>query len=143
MTPMPPMPPIRPAVGPGLLERAHPHVHDPRKDVFTAHRPWGAFQQLVHNEQVTVKIITVQPGHRLSLQRHQNRGEMWVILDHAMHIEIDDREWDAVPGEQVWVPDGSTHRLSNRLDGPCRILEVAYGDFDEADIERFEDDYAR
>lgn len=116
---------------------------DPRERVFTADRPWGGFQQLVHNERVTVKVITVQPGHRLSLQRHAHRGEMWLVLDHAMHVEIDDREWDAAPGEYVWVPDGATHRLSNRLDTPCRILEVAFGDFDEADIERLHDDYAR
>lgn len=119
------------------------HLPDPRERAFVAERPWGRFQQLVHNERVTVKVITVEPGHRLSLQRHENRGEMWLVLDHAMHIELDGRQWDAQPGEYVWVPDGATHRLSNRLDTPCRILEVAFGDFDEADIERLEDDYAR
>ena len=119
------------------------HLADPRERSFVAQRPWGNFRQLVHNEQVTVKVITVEPGHRLSLQKHAHRGEMWLVLDHAMHIEIDEREWDAQPGEMVWVPEGATHRLSNRLDTPCRILEVAFGDFDEADIVRLQDDYAR
>ena len=44
-------------------------IRNPTADIFVAQRPWGAFQQFVSNEQVTVKIITVQPGHRLSLQK--------------------------------------------------------------------------
>ncbi|GMA20378.1 phosphomannose isomerase type II C-terminal cupin domain [Arsenicicoccus piscis] len=118
-------------------------LDDPRTRVFVAERPWGQFEQFVHNERVTVKIITVLPGRRLSLQRHENRGELWIVLDHAMRVEVGDQEWDAMPGEQVWVPDHTLHRLSNTLSTPCRVMEVAFGPFDEADIERLEDDYAR
>ena len=95
------------------------------------------------NETVTVKIITVVPGHRLSLQRHTHRGELWQILDVPMDITVDDREFVAQPGESVWVPHGSVHRLGNSGDRPGRILEVAFGLFDECDIERLQDDYTR
>jgi mannose-6-phosphate isomerase-like protein (cupin superfamily) len=110
---------------------------DPTTDIFVAERPWGHFQQFVSNEQVTVKIITVQPGHRLSLQRHDHRGEMWQVLT------VDDRHWTAGPGETVWVPRGARHRMGNSGDRPGRLLEVGFGHFDEHDIERIEDDYAR
>jgi mannose-1-phosphate guanylyltransferase/mannose-6-phosphate isomerase len=106
-------------------------------------RPWGKFQQFVSNEQVTVKIITVEPGHRLSLQRHEHRGEMWQILDGPIDITVGDRTWPAQPGELVWVPCGATHRMGNSGSRPSRLLEVAFGHFDEDDIERLEDDYAR
>jgi hypothetical protein len=33
--------------------------------------------------------------------------------------------------------------MGNSGDQPGRLLEVAFGHFDEADIERLEDDYAR
>ena len=33
--------------------------------------------------------------------------------------------------------------MSNRASQPGRLLEIAYGDFDESDIVRLEDDYAR
>jgi mannose-6-phosphate isomerase len=105
-------------------------------DIFVAQRPWGQFQQFVENEPVTVKIITVQPGHRLSLQTHGHRDEMWQVLDMPIHVTVDDREWDAQVGEQVWVPAGSRHRVANRSDVPGRLLEIAFGDFDEADIDR-------
>ena len=116
---------------------------NPTVDIFVVQRPWGQFQQFVSNETVTVKIITVQPGHRLSLQRHQHRGEMWQILDGPIDITVGDRTWPAQPGELVWVPCGATHRMGNSGSRPSRLLEVAFGHFDEDDIERLEDDYAR
>lgn len=115
----------------------------PAEEIFESERPWGGFQQLVSNESVTVKIITVQPGHRLSLQRHQSRSEMWTVLDVPIDIVVDDRQWTAARGETIWVPQGATHRMGNSGDAPGRLLEVAFGHFDEDDIERLEDDYAR
>ena len=116
---------------------------DPREEIFIVERPWGNFQQFVSNHQVTVKIITVQPGHRLSLQTHDHRGELWQILDLPIEVTIGDRTWSAEPGETVWVPPHTVHRMANHGDGPGRLLEIAFGDFDEADIVRLQDDYAR
>jgi mannose-6-phosphate isomerase len=111
--------------------------------VFIAERPWGQFQQFVLNEICTVKIITVEAGHRLSLQRHGNRDEMWQVLDVPMDVQVDDRAWTAEVGERVFVPGGSLHRLGNSGERTGRILEIAFGSFDESDIERLHDDYAR
>lgn len=111
--------------------------------VFVAERPWGQFQQFVLNEICTVKIITVEAGHRLSLQRHGSRDEMWQVLDVPMDVQVGDREWTAQVGERVYVPGGSLHRLGNSGDRAGRILEIAFGAFDEADIERLHDDYTR
>ena len=116
---------------------------DPRDGIFRVERPWGNFQQFVSNERFTVKIITVEPGHRLSLQTHDHRGEFWQVLDVPIEVTVGDRTWSAEPGESVWVPVGAVHRMANKGDQPGRLLEVAFGEFDEADIVRLEDDYAR
>ena len=118
-------------------------VSTPTEQIFTVTRPWGEFQQFVENEQVTVKIITVQPGHRLSLQKHSERDEMWQVLEGAADVQVDDRSWTAGPGEMVWVPPGAVHRIGNSTGKVTRVLELAFGPFDEADIIRLEDDYAR
>ena len=118
-------------------------MRDPRDEIFVQERPWGQFEQFVSNERVTVKIITVEPGHRLSLQTHQHRGEFWQVLDGPIEVTVGEVTWSAQPGEKVWVPQGAVHRMANRGDSRGRLLEVAFGDFDEADIERLEDDYAR
>ena len=116
---------------------------DPRGDIFSVERPWGEFKQFVSNETVTVKVITVAPGHRLSLQSHGQRGEMWQVLDGPIFVEVDDHAWAAQPGETVWVPRGAMHRMSNPGSASGRILEVAFGYFDEGDITRVQDDYHR
>jgi len=116
---------------------------DPREGIFTVDRPWGSFQQFVSNERVTVKIITVEPGHRLSLQTHSHRGEFWQVLDVPIEVTVAERTWSAQPGESVWVPCHAEHRMANKGDSAGRLLEIAFGDFDEADIVRLEDDYAR
>src|SRR5471032_1645510 len=77
--------------------------------VFVSERPWGQFQQFVNNEAVTVKIITLNAGHRLSLQVHGHRDEMWQVLDVPIDIEVDDRTWVAQPGERIWVAQGARH----------------------------------
>jgi mannose-6-phosphate isomerase-like protein (cupin superfamily) len=112
-------------------------------EVFVSERPWGQFEQFVSNEMCTVKIITVQPGHRLSLQTHQHRDEMWQVLDVPIDIQIDDQTWVARVGERIWVPQGARHRMGNSGTVAGRLLEIAFGNFDECDIERLQDDYAR
>ncbi len=116
---------------------------DPRAEMFTEVRPWGQFEQFVANTPVTVKIITVSPGHRLSLQAHDRRGEFWQVLDVPLDVHVDGRDWSAQPGEQIWIPQGAVHRMGNSGTRPGRILEIALGVFDEDDIHRLEDDYAR
>jgi len=112
-------------------------------EVFVDERPWGNFQQFVLNEAVTVKIITVNPGQRLSLQTHGHRDEMWQVLDVPLDLQIDDGTVASKPGERVWVPRGAKHRIANSGSEPGRLLEIAFGVFDEDDIERLEDDYDR
>jgi mannose-6-phosphate isomerase-like protein (cupin superfamily) len=124
-------------------EQATVELADPREQIFTVERPWGNFRQFVSNACVTVKIITVEPGHRLSLQTHSHRGEFWQVLDVPIEVTVGDRTWTAEVGEAVWVPVGSVHRMANKGERAGRLLEIAYGDFDEADIVRLEDDYAR
>lgn len=116
---------------------------DTRPEVLTVQRPWGHFDQLTTGESVTVKTITVQPGHQLSLQRHRHRGELWQVLDEGLEVSVGDRTWSATPGELVWVPTGELHRLRNAGTAPGRVVEVAFGQVDEADVERLEDDYGR
>lgn len=111
--------------------------------VITDNRPWGNFEQYTHNATTTVKVITVAPGQRLSLQRHEFRDELWIVLDQPVRTEINGRIRQVPRGERIWIPRGVTHRLGNNAMRPVRVLEIAFGHFDEADIERLADDYAR
>jgi mannose-6-phosphate isomerase len=106
-------------------------------------RPWGKFEQFSLNQSSTVKIITVAPGRRLSLQRHEHRDELWVVLDGELVVHQDGVERTVGRDGRVWLPRGTDHRVANPGDEPRRFLEVAFGHFDEDDIERIEDDHGR
>jgi mannose-6-phosphate isomerase-like protein (cupin superfamily) len=115
---------------------------DPRPGIVVDHRPWGEFERFTLNEPTTVKIITVDAGHRLSLQRHQYRDELWTILDTPLQVEIAGDAWVANQGDKIWIPRGTTHRIA-ATESSGRFLEIAFGNFDESDIERLADDYPR
>lgn len=116
---------------------------DPREDIVADERPWGGFEQYTHNDTTTVKILTVTGGNRLSLQRHSDRDELWIVLDCEVVVELDDSVEKVQAGGKVWIPRGTAHRLENRGTAPARVLEIAFGRFDEDDIERLADDYER
>ena len=108
-------------------------------------KPWGCFDQYALNTPCTVKILTCNPGQQLSLQRHAHRDELWVALDPGVVVDLNGQELRPAVGDEVWLPLGSTHRM--RCDAatpqPVRVLEVSLGTFDEADIERLQDNYGR
>jgi mannose-1-phosphate guanylyltransferase/mannose-6-phosphate isomerase len=60
-------------------------------------------------------------------------------------VELDGKILTPDKGAEVWLPVGSTHRLScaSSAAKPVRVLEISLGTFDENDIERLEDIYGR
>jgi mannose-6-phosphate isomerase len=106
-------------------------------------RPWGRFVTYVTNGQdVTVKVITIDPGQRLSLQYHSKRSERWVCLRGEAITEIGEKKAVLRPGQEATVPVGARHRLGAGKDG-AEVLEIATGKFTEEDIVRLQDDYLR
>ena len=106
-------------------------------------KPWGFFEQYTHNLASTVKIITVAPGGTLSRQYHHHRDELWVVLDPGARVELDGENLSPEPGEKLYIPRETVHRLSAEGDEPVRILEISFGEFEEDDIVRLEDAYGR
>lgn len=121
-----------------MRARVDPELVDVVEDL----RPWGNFRQYALNTSCTVKVITVDPGGTLSLQRHQHRDELWVVMDDGLVVEIGEDRVDAATGDEFFIPRGTVHRLSSPGRGG-RIVEVAFGYFDEDDIKRLEDVYDR
>ena len=105
-------------------------------------RPWGSFRQFAHNVEVTVSLMSVNPGQRLSLQSHRGRAELWIVLDPGAIIQVGEEVLHPEPGAEIWIPAGTKHRLGSA--GPeVRVLEVAFGDWQQNDITRYDDDYNR
>ena len=105
-------------------------------------RPWGSFKQYAFNQDVTVSLMTVTAGMRLSLQSHMGRAELWIVLDDGCAVQVGDEILHPHTGDEIWIPANTKHRLASR--GPAvRVLEVAFGNWQQADITRYEDDFQR
>ena len=68
-----------------------------------------------------------------------------MALDEGVVVERDGECLRPGIGQEIWLPTGSTHRLSCDASTPhsVRVLEISLGTFDEADIERLQDNYGR
>ena len=107
-------------------------------------RPWGTYTVLEDALTHKVKRLVVQPGQRLSYQRHAHRSEHWFVIAGRATVTLDGSEFEIGHGHYVDVPRGTAHRLENRRSEPLVIIEVQYGDyFGEDDIIRLSDDYGR
>ena len=108
-------------------------------------RPWG-YYRVIHNvgEQTKVKELTVNPGHRLSMQKHQQRAEHWFVAEGtATVLTIDEKSTDVdIKGvynkhEYVHISKTEWHQLCNDTNEPLKMIEIQYGETCvEEDIER-------
>lgn len=107
-------------------------------------RPWGHYSVLHHPDSKTkVKELTVQPGQRLSMQRHKHRAEHWFITQGEATVYNIDRKSDLnlvgrfTAWHHIHILTNEWHQLCNETHQELKLVEIQYGDTcDEADIER-------
>jgi mannose-1-phosphate guanylyltransferase/mannose-6-phosphate isomerase len=108
------------------------------------HRPWGWYETIARGKNFHVKILHVDPGGLLSLQRHKYRSENWVVVSGVATVVLEEKKLQLYENENFYIPAGQKHRLSNDTDYDLEIIEVQTGSyFGEDDIERFSDLYSR
>lgn len=108
------------------------------------HRPWGFYQGLHAGERFQVKRLTVEPGKRLSLQKHFHRAEHWIVVNGTALVTRGDEQILVRENESVHIPLGMVHRLENPGKVPLNLIEVQSGAYlGEDDIVRIDDSYGR
>jgi mannose-1-phosphate guanylyltransferase/mannose-6-phosphate isomerase len=105
-------------------------------------RPWGEYKVLGENP-VCVKLITVKANSRLSLQTHKMRDEVWLALQPGLYAHVDGDVLPMNVMQRILVKRGVEHRIENPTKKPIQLIELMYGEYDEDDIIRLEDDYGR
>lgn len=107
-------------------------------------RPWGWYETVSEVPGNKVKRICVLPGCQISLQKHQQRAEHWVVVLGTAHITVGAQVLTLAVGGHVDIAMGEVHRLANLTAEPVEIVEVQFGDYlGEDDIVRLSDDYGR
>lgn len=107
-------------------------------------RPWGRWEEYIFEPTYRVKRIVVYPGKRLSLQRHQLRSEIWVIVSGSGLMTLDDKTFEIKQGDVINIAKKQIHRVQNNTeDTPLVLIETQLGICPEDDIERLQDDFGR
>lgn len=110
----------------------------------TAHRPWGTYTVLEDNTGYKIKRIVVQPGKRLSLQKHFHRSEHWIVVSGTATVTIGESTQIVRPNESTYIKMGEIQRLSNEGKIPVVLIEAQVGEYTgEDDIVRMTDDFSR
>ena len=108
------------------------------------YRPWGSFDSIERGDGFQVKRIIVNPGAKLSLQKHQHRSEHWVVIKGIAMVTCGEEVFELKENESTYIPQNTVHRLVNQKNIPLEIIEIQTGSYlGEDDIIRLEDAYQR
>lgn len=106
-------------------------------------RPWGYYRVLHESPGIKVKELTVDPGAALSMQRHADRAEFWLVASGQATVYTLDRSTDEdlvgrfARHEYLHIATNEWHQLVNEDPNPLKIVEIQYGQrCEEEDIER-------
>ena len=106
-------------------------------------RQWGYYRVLHEVPGMKVKELTVEPGKMLSMQRHAERAEYWIVSTGACAVNaITEGGYQLPPRmltthQEYRIGVGEWHQLTNPFTEPCKIVEIQYGtNCIEEDIER-------
>jgi cytidyltransferase-like protein len=101
-------------------------------------RPWGYYRVLhTIDNSVKVKELTVDPGKKLSMQRHKHRSELWFVGEGEATLNWDYGGKKIKLYKQEIINVDEWHQLENKTDKPLRIIEIQYGtNCTEEDLER-------
>jgi mannose-1-phosphate guanylyltransferase/mannose-6-phosphate isomerase len=84
----------------GLVDRLKANDREETRTHKRVYRPWGTVDQLVAGAtDFQVNRITVKPGGVLSLQKHFNRSEHWIVVRGSALVTKADEQIRAQGGQ--------------------------------------------
>jgi mannose-6-phosphate isomerase len=107
-------------------------------------KPWGHELIWAETDHYVGKILVIEAGRRLSLQRHLVKDESIYVASGRLRLSLEDdagavRVEDIGPGEFRRVRTGRIHRYE--AIERCELIEVSTPELD--DVVRLEDDFGR
>ncbi len=115
-----------------------------RKSGRRVEKPWGHELIWAHTERYVGKLIVIEKGKRLSLQKHLKKDESIFVVSGRLRLVLESdagalEEIDLGAGEHRRIPTGRIHRFIalERVE----LMEVSTPELD--DVVRLEDDYGR
>jgi mannose-6-phosphate isomerase len=124
-----------------VTEGSSPATGDGTRHV---NKPWGHERIWAQTDRYVGKVLVIEAGKRLSLQRHEVKDESILVASGRLRLYLEDdrgeiRVEELGAGEHRHVPTGRIHRYE--AIERCELIEVSTPELD--DVVRIEDDYGR
>ena len=105
---------------------------------YRVEKPWGE-EVIIEAQDFILKLITVREHQRTSLQHHEIKREVTVVVSGRGGVRGEELALSGIvrPSMPVVVEPGTIHRTV----GPCLMIEVTTPE--NWDVVRHEDDYGR
>jgi mannose-1-phosphate guanylyltransferase len=101
------------------------------------YRPWGVYTTLEDSLGYKIKKLVINPGKRISLQKHYHRSEHWVVVSGTAIVTKGKESFTVCKNESAYISMGELHRLENKGKIPLVLIEVQVGEYTgEDDIVR-------
>ena len=107
-------------------------------------KPWGHELIWAHTDRYVGKVLVIETGKRLSLQRHEIKDESILVRSGRLRLYLEDdegvvREHELAAGEAARIQTGRVHRFE--AIERCELVEVSTPELD--DVIRLQDDFGR
>ena len=107
-------------------------------------KPWGHELIWAHTDQYVGKVLVIEAGKRLSLQRHEIKDESIFVTAGRLRLFLEDDDGvvqaeELGPGDSRHVATGRIHRYE--AIERCELIEVSTPELE--DVVRLQDDFGR
>jgi mannose-1-phosphate guanylyltransferase/mannose-6-phosphate isomerase len=92
-------------------------------------RKWGSIESIDRGESHQVRRITLDAGGCLPLQYHHHRSEHWIVVAGLATVTIDGQVMMMGPCQQLFIAQGSEHKLENLGGETVDLIQVQYGHY--------------
>jgi len=115
-----------------------------RAETTRVDKPWGHELIWAHTDRYVGKVLVIEAGKRLSLQRHLVKDESIYVASGRLRLYLEDdagtvQVEELVAGDHRHVPTGRIHRYE--AIERTELMEVSTPELD--DVVRLEDDFGR
>ena len=102
-----------------------PYVDEIDQQIMFAEKSWGNFQVIdIEENSMTIKV-TLNAGHGMNYHSHEQRDEVWTVIDGQGRTIVDGEESRVTVGDVIRMPAGVPHTII--ADTRLEVIEVQIG----------------
>ena len=102
-----------------------PYVDEIDQQIMFAEKSWGNFQVIdIEENSMTIKV-TLNAGHGMNYHSHEQRDEVWTVIDGQGRTIVDGGESRVSVGDVIRMPAGVPHTII--ADTRLEVIEVQIG----------------